>query len=384
MESFIQTAYFIATMFIFGALEVAIIFRLLIKTLEPGTVQTETLIIMMIPLCKIIDQVFSIIFYPIIIISQWIHNILPSTLKSFFPSLDAASILDFVTSIPTYIPVIGSLFFIQDIANIDYSLIFPGAVDWTLLIALLIVFKLHHLAESIASNQIKHLKTLRAEKKRQSELEIIKAHYENPSNKHTTKTEDKTKTVVPLDVMRDLKEEITNLSKKAESASVDKLTGLLNRAEFDLLLEKAFSHSRIEKRAISLVFMDIDNFKHLNDTHGHQAGDLVLKTIGSLMLEVYEQNFCFRFGGEELAVILTDTQPNKAILKTETFQRKLSQVTFTELPKTPLTVSVGVLSIDYTATQRKYTSETILKTVDQAMYQSKAAGKNKITPIILT
>lgn len=382
-----QTIYFIFTMFFFGALEIAILFRLLIKTIEPGTPNTETLLKLMQPIIQFLDQLFAIIFYPVNLICQFIQHLLPANLAAQFPTTDVGLLLKFIFSLPMYIPVIDRIYFMQDLANTDYYKIFPGVLDWRLVIAFIIVFALQNWADDFGNFVIKFLKKREDKAIADEGRQKILKHFEETSQKHDKKQPEfkpeKRKAAVPQEVMRDLKQEIETLHKKAESASIDKLTGLLNRAEFDVMLDKAFSHCRIEKRAVAMTFMDIDNFKKLNDTYGHHIGDAALEAIGKLMKSHFSNAFCFRYGGEELAVILTDCTLNKAVLHTEAFQRKLSQIKIPEHPEITLTVSCGVLAIDYAQTQTKHSSAELLQTVDQAMYQSKTTGKDKITTVTL-
>ena len=123
--------------------------------------------------------------------------------------------------------------------------------------------------------------------------------------------------------------------------------------------------------------MDIDNFKHLNDTHGHQNGDLVLKEIGHL-LKKYSREFdkTCRYGGEEFSIILPQTNKEQGFLIAERLRQEIEAYSFSRVnTKEPLkiTVSVGLATYPLDA----QTKEELITQADKAMYIAKFGGKNQ-------
>ena len=159
-------------------------------------------------------------------------------------------------------------------------------------------------------------------------------------------------------------------------ATTDALTGLKNRRMFDLLLAQEFARARRYDRVFSLVMMDIDHFKAVNDTYGHQAGDEVLKWIGRLILErVREQDSAFRYGGEELAVVAPETAASGAKVLAEHLRATIQDSALTCEGRTiRFTASFGVAAYDKSLTD----AEALLANADKALYRAKESGRNRV------
>lgn len=148
-----------------------------------------------------------------------------------------------------------------------------------------------------------------------------------------------------------------------ESSILDGLTGVYNRTYI-----MGYVQRLVRRKNVSVIFCDIDNFKKLNDTEGHQKGDEVLKAVAAIIADtVKESGKAGRYGGEEIVAIVADTS-KKVEKLAETIRRRVEK-------ETPVTVSVG-----YSKYKNGITTQEIMKQADEAMYVSKKTGKNKITP----
>ena len=173
----------------------------------------------------------------------------------------------------------------------------------------------------------------------------------------------------------------------------DGLTGLYNQTHFRDVLNNMFAQFERSGSSLSLLFLDMDNFKAINDTHGHAIGDQVLRAMGRL-LDVQGPNHegtqwwrgsdvTARYGGEEFAVLLPDTPREGALVFAERLRRRimaidlLPELVTQQAPLFPLTASVGVASFPTDAT----TAAELLKAADAAMYVAKGAGKNCVKTI---
>jgi diguanylate cyclase (GGDEF)-like protein len=146
------------------------------------------------------------------------------------------------------------------------------------------------------------------------------------------------------------------------SSITDGLTYLFNRKYFS----NRVSQYIVRNLPISILFSDIDNFKKLNDTKGHQMGDKVLKQVAAIMKEESEDfGIAGRYGGEEIVVMITDPSVNM-----DAFAERVRQRVEDE---TLVTVSLG-----YSKYDRGMTAEQLIKQADDAMYQAKTTGKNKV------
>lgn len=157
---------------------------------------------------------------------------------------------------------------------------------------------------------------------------------------------------------------------------VDGLTGLYNRRHFEVNVEREFLRVKRYPADLSLAMIDIDHFKNVNDTYGHQFGDYVLKEISGILLESFRKtDMLYRYGGEELTVILTETSLEGAIIPLERLREKISQHEFLyNGVKANITISIGV-SCNLSDVK---TQEELVECADRALYRAKQNGRNKM------
>jgi diguanylate cyclase (GGDEF)-like protein len=162
-------------------------------------------------------------------------------------------------------------------------------------------------------------------------------------------------------------------SKLSELASNDILTGLPNRRTFHRQLEHFLSLKVRNQQQLSLAFVDVDDFKMINDTQGHDVGDKILINIATtLKSNIRNSDFIARWGGEEFIILLIDTQLKDAKLIAEELRKKVENNTYLlEHAKKKVTVSIGV-----TQTIDKDDADSLFKRVDNYLYQAKMTGKN--------
>jgi diguanylate cyclase (GGDEF)-like protein len=166
------------------------------------------------------------------------------------------------------------------------------------------------------------------------------------------------------------------LYEKVRSLAIrDGLTGLHNYRYFWEVLHREVELARRYQRHLSLLFLDIDDFKKVNDTLGHQVGDTVLKALGSFLLEaVRHADLVCRYGGEEFVVLLAETDFEQALISGERLRQGVSQITV-EVPEKTLhfTISIGVAEL-----KPGMDGDDLVKGADAALYQAKQAGKNRV------
>jgi len=151
----------------------------------------------------------------------------------------------------------------------------------------------------------------------------------------------------------------------------DSLTQLFNRKKFDESLEREIKIAFRYGNPLSLIMFDIDNFKNINDTHGHHIGDEILSALAAFVKDqVRETDIVARWGGEEFMIILPQTELPDAFNLSEKLRKSIEVKTFPDVFN--ITASFGV-----TLLKEGDTKDMILKRVDIAMYQSKKEGKNK-------
>ena len=156
----------------------------------------------------------------------------------------------------------------------------------------------------------------------------------------------------------------------ARQAATDALTGLANRRAFEQRLISEMESVQQNNRSLSVVLIDIDHFKMINDTYGHEAGDRVLIEVAERMTSVLTVNeMVARLGGEEFVCLLPDTGPEEAVSAAERIRAAVSGRAFAEVG--PVQVSAGVC-----ANQLGYRSDDFLRCADRALYRAKESGRN--------
>lgn len=164
-------------------------------------------------------------------------------------------------------------------------------------------------------------------------------------------------------------------SKIEEMASTDKLTGLLNRHAFSILIEKLMANYRRSPQAITVLLADIDHFKTINDRYGHRVGDEVLTSIAHrLRSTLRAADFAVRWGGEEFLMVLPGCSAEEGRQIAE--KLRLAVAESTPCPSTPsirVSICVGVAQFDGTES----TDQTVNR-ADAALYAAKAAGRNRV------
>ncbi|MGI6778114.1 MAG: diguanylate cyclase [Acetivibrionales bacterium] len=160
-------------------------------------------------------------------------------------------------------------------------------------------------------------------------------------------------------------------------ATTDSLSGLNNRAEFMKLAKMELSWAKRHNEKLSLLMIDIDHFKSINDTFGHAAGDEVIREMGNMIMTSFRKtDFAGRLGGEEFAVLLKNTSLDGARAAAEKFREAVSRKkVIYEKQEISFTVSIGVAAT-YGDINDRINIEDVLKQADDALYKAKAKGRN--------
>ncbi|MFN3533364.1 MAG: diguanylate cyclase [Candidatus Brocadia sp.] len=159
-------------------------------------------------------------------------------------------------------------------------------------------------------------------------------------------------------------------------AITDGLTSLLNHKEFHRRLDEYIEGSKRYQYNVSLLMIDIDHFKHFNDTYGHQVGDQVLKTVGDIIKEhVRVVDVCARYGGEEFAVLLRESDMPGVVAIAERIRSTIYAYPFKhDGIRSQLSVSIGIASFPQDAAS----AEDLIRKADEALYTAKRAGRNNV------
>lgn len=160
-------------------------------------------------------------------------------------------------------------------------------------------------------------------------------------------------------------------------SSTDRLTGLYNRGHWEEILRQEYArHRRYESQA-ALVMFDIDHFKAINDTYGHQPGDAVIQQVAELTRETMrDSDVAGRYGGEEFVVLLPDTDKQGALIFAERLRQAVeAQEIRHEGRSIRFTISLGIADLSHPSTSHAQ----LIEWADGALYASKSAGRNRVT-----
>jgi diguanylate cyclase (GGDEF)-like protein len=185
--------------------------------------------------------------------------------------------------------------------------------------------------------------------------------------------------VASMDYLSNVKEKLLNpkiieedkISVIAEATIRDELTGVFSRDAFDTLLKKEIDRASRNNAALCLLMIDIDDFKSVNDTHGHLKGDDVLNQLGSTIKKsVRTMDLAARYGGEEFAIIMPNTDIEYAYQAGERIRKAIEKLKFDGFG---VTISIGVSEFGKSTD----TPEKMIAAADRALYGAKKEGKNR-------
>ena len=177
----------------------------------------------------------------------------------------------------------------------------------------------------------------------------------------------------------EMQQQLVDMAGQLERLSArDDLTGIFNRRHFRATLDHAFDHSSRYLRPLSVAIIDVDRFKNINDSYGHQAGDAVLAEVARRFASsVRSSDYLARYGGEEFVVLLPETQLDDAVSFGEKLRAAVASV---PVPiaggeALPVTVSIGTASLAHT---QFVSPSEMIAAADQALYRAKRNGRNRV------
>jgi diguanylate cyclase (GGDEF)-like protein len=186
--------------------------------------------------------------------------------------------------------------------------------------------------------------------------------------------------VLAVMVSEDLSFALANMSLREslhEQSIRDPLTGLYNRRFVDEFLVRELARAIRKTRQLSVVVLDIDHFKHINDTFGHSAGDMVLRQVSHILqAHVRESDIACRLGGEEFSLLLAELSSPIAVQRAEDIRKALREMslTYENKPVGPITASFGAA----TYPEHGRTVEALFRAADEALYDAKRAGRDRV------
>jgi diguanylate cyclase (GGDEF)-like protein len=163
-----------------------------------------------------------------------------------------------------------------------------------------------------------------------------------------------------------------------ELSIIDDLTQLYNSRHFYAQIEKEIERSKRYEQPLTLLMLDLDNFKTFNDTYGHVEGDYVLSRLGQVIKRcLRETDSSYRYGGEEFTIILPMTTSKEGIVTAKRIQTELRKESFSPVPDQEVYVTVSIGLAQY---KPKEEIKAFVNRVDKLMYHAKENGRDRICP----
>ena len=209
-----------------------------------------------------------------------------------------------------------------------------------------------------------------------SDIKSLIAHLLNETKKRESATQSMQTSLESMALeMKKLRAEVSKLNSEA---TTDSLTKVNNRRAFDMEIENFISASKADKKPLSLLLIDLDDFKRFNEQFGHTIGDKVLRFVATLLKNnIKGCDSVSRFAGEQFAILLPETAYEGAFIVAENIRERLSKQTLSDSAEKielgTVTASIGVSSYIYGET-----AEQLIRKADKFMHEAKRAGKNKV------
>lgn len=224
--------------------------------------------------------------------------------------------------------------------------------------------------QNVRMEALTHLDDIRKIKESlQTEVSALKQIIQEKQNSDSNRIDSLSKEITILK---------TNLEQVKDASQLDPLTGAFNRLTLDSRMQWQIQRNQVVWQPVSLMMCDLDNFKSINDTHGHLIGDRVLKCFVQECRNMFRSDdLIARYGGEEFVVLLPGIPLKKALKRAQSFCKLLSGKQFVIEPSRPneriaFTVSIGISEL-----RREDTMDTFIGRADKALYKAKHTGKNR-------
>jgi len=178
-------------------------------------------------------------------------------------------------------------------------------------------------------------------------------------------------------------ENTLNFEMLRRTSLIDTLTGVNNRRFFEQRLGEEINRAQRSGDPLSFLFLDIDHFKRINDTYGHQTGDMVLAEVaGQIRSQLRNNDVLARYGGEEFVAILSGAEVDRALEVAERIRARIETHSITDhhAKTIPVTISIGVSEYDpkHVSSMTKEDMQGLMELADQALYHAKRSGRNRV------
>ena len=358
------------------ALLLSIVF--MIRMFAPGNAETAYAFKAIQPLQPFLDTACAFLTLPVTFLLEKLSGVIPATLKSWFPLASASAFFHLLGQWVLKIPRLGETAMGAQLRNADYEFLFPGVMDWRLLMAL----PVWGFVESVLLKSLIHVEAFFY----RSYLRQRDAALWNSYRTEEPAVQPGGEVPQPLlfnEMVQGIRSEVGALA----GANQDPLTGLYNRSAFDRALANEMRAAKLAHQHLALMMLDMDDFAQLNETYGQGMGDRVLAQVAEITNLQPSQGkaVAYRFADDEIAVILSDTSVLGAEQVAEWLRREISRLVFDEMLRLQVTASVGLYTACFVPTNGSHELDeaAFIAKADAQMYIAKRNGKNRVSSAAL-
>lgn len=367
---------------VFSFIPMLLLVAFVIRMFAPGTEQTAFIFQKLQLVQPLLDAVVGVLIYPVTFIWELLVGIMPALRNPWFPIAASDKVMGVLVALVLKIPRIMDVPIGPALRDANLNLLFPGIMDWRLLV----VLPLWGTVESLCMQIISKIEAGQYRNYiQQRDAEMLRSFKGVGSEQAPAMSRVTEKEVLFRGMVQGLKGEISNLQ---GSMSLDPLTRLFSRNHFNQRLGKEMAKARAERKHLGLLMIDIDDFKMLNEKYGQAVGDTALAQVAqvaSQMTPTQGSTIACRYGGEEIAVIVTDTSARAVEQLGEAICQEVSKIRLVEAPKAKITVSIGAYTVCFVPTNGSFelTESSFVAKADSQMYIAKRSGKNRVVATVL-
>lgn len=320
---------------------------------------------------SMVDLIYMVttpLLYPVDLFLNIVTSIIPALKNEFFPVMNASIIGDFVQKMVMPIPL--EVAWLTKMKTNPAELWMPGKLIWATWFSMLFYQFCIPVTESLIANVRNVVLNFYTE--------LLYNQEKEESYKKLLQLKNKKLEQVDSEKAR-LKKEDAQLR---EALIKDALTDTYNRRFYSDKVRELFNHAKTQKQVMTVLMVDIDHFKSVNDTYGHQQGDEVLVIVSSVLKKFTPRTgYCCRYGGEEFSILLPNTPIEQAVKLAEMIRVEVERTVFPSQPALKSSVSLGIASGDFAKRQahdKLPHYEDLVHIADDKLYEAKTTGRNKV------
>lgn len=350
-------------------------FVFLLQLFGSGTPHTAGLFSLLAPVRSHIDGLAHLAASPAILLSNLVEGYLPTDFRSWFPTAPAAPVISGIAKWILQMPGLNGIGLRQKIISTDFAALFPGILDWRLLL----VMPIWKMAEASLLHFADHLERVQKQHRKRDLNESLSRAYRSEATAAPPPMPNPREGLFQK-VSRDIQSAVLL---KANPLNTEPLTRLLTRQAFRDYLTLELVQARQNQGYLSLLMIDFDDFHALGEHYGASAGNSVLAQAGMLLKQLSPPKgnaIAARYGNSELAILLNGAPPDATMAMAETIRQQIGMIRIEGAPDAMITACIGLYTVRFVPTNGSHghTEQSLLAKVESLLDRARRDGKNRV------